>query len=199
MPLWRRWRSRRRRSGNWWGFWGCRGTRVFSKQILCACLRQAGARRRKVEGLMSIRKLVLLIFAAALLSEPLYAQQKRNSPCIARYEDNNQIDYGPLIVREVKGVVTDPVDAVPQACVGIFTEKDHKLVTATESDEDGKFSLQSIPPGRYRLVVKADPLCAANVRLRVVKHQKKKQILQVHMKPRGLDSCSYVDLGAQVK
>jgi len=38
---------------------------------------------------------------------------------------------------------------------------------------------------------------AANVPLKVVKRQKKKQILQVHMKPRGLDSCSYADLGTE--
>lgn len=148
---------------------------------------------------MRIRERALLIFATTLLAEPLFAQQERNLPCIAGYEDNNQVNYGPLIVRELKGVVTDPAGAVPQACVGIFTEKDHKIVAAMESDANGKFSLQSVPPGRYRLVVKVDHLCAANVRLRVVKHQKKKRVLQVHMKPRGLDSCSYVDLGAQAK
>ena len=50
--------------------------------------------------------------------------------------------------------------------------------------------------GANRLVVKADPLCAVNVPLQVVKRQEKKQVLQVHMKPRGLDSCSYANLGA---
>lgn len=142
---------------------------------------------------MSTRKLTLLIFAVALLAEPSFAQQKGDSsPCMAEYENHNQIDYGPLIIQKVKGTITDPQQgAVPKVCVGIFTEKDHKLVATTESDADGKFSLQSVPPGRYRLVVKADPLCAANVPLQVVKHQKKKHALLVHMKPRGLDSCSY--------
>jgi hypothetical protein len=140
---------------------------------------------------MSTRKLTLLIFAVALLAEPSFAQQKGDSsPCMAEYE--NQIDYGPLIIQKVKGTITDPQQgAFPKVCVGIFTEKDHKLVATTESDADGKFSLQSVPPGRYRLVVKADPLCAANVPLQVVKSQQKKQVLHVHMKPRGLDSCSY--------
>ena len=146
---------------------------------------------------MNTRKLTLLIVAAALLAAPSFAQQKGDSPCMAEYENHNQVDYGPLIVQEVKGTIMDPQQgAVPKVCVGIFTEKDHKLVATTESDADGKFSLQSVPPGRYRLVVKADPLCAANVPLQVVKHRKKKQVLQVHMKPRGLDSCSYADLGA---
>lgn len=142
---------------------------------------------------MSTRKLTLLIVAAVLLAAPSFAQQKADSSsCVAEYENHNQTDYGPLIVQEVKGTITDPQQgAVAKVCVGIFTEKDHKLVATTESDTDGKFSLQSVPPGRYRLVVKADPLCAANVPLHVVKHQKKKHVLLVHMKPRGLDSCSY--------
>ena len=142
---------------------------------------------------MSNRNVTLLIFAAALLAEPSLAQQKGDSsPCVAGYENHNQIDYGPLIVQEVKGSITDPQQgAVPKVCVGIFTEKDHKLIAATESNADGKFSLQSVPPGRYRLVVKGEPLCAANVPLQVVKSQKKNQVLRVHMKPRGLDSCSY--------
>lgn len=132
----------------------------------------------------------------ALLAGPsLAARQKGDSsPCIAEYENHNQIDYGPLVVQDVKGTITDPQQSViSKVCVGIFTEKDHKLLASAESDADGKFSLQSVPPGRYRLVVKADPLCAANVPLQVVKHQKKEQVLQVHMKPRGLDTCSYAE------
>jgi hypothetical protein len=142
---------------------------------------------------MSTRKLTLLIVAGVLLAVPSFAQQKGDSsPCVIEYENHNQIDYGPLVVQTVKGTITDPQQsAVPNVCVGIFTAKDHKLVATTESDAGGNFSLQSIPPGEYRLVVKADPLCAANVPLRVVKSQKKKQVLRVHMKPRGLDSCSF--------
>ena len=141
----------------------------------------------------------LVIFAATLLTGPLFAQQTPDSsPCKVEYENHNQIDYGPLIVQEVKGTITNPQQgAVPKVCVGIFTEKDHKLVAATRSDADGMFSLQGVPPGRYRLVVKADPLCAANVPLHVLKSQKKKQVLRVHMEPRGLDSCSYADLGTR--
>jgi len=147
---------------------------------------------------MSTRKLTLLIVAGALLAAPSFAQQyEDSSPCGAGYENHNQIDYGPLVVQGVKGTITDAQQVVvPKACVDIFTEKEHKLVATTVSDADGKFSLQSLRPGRYRLVVNADPLCAANVPLQVVKSQKKKQVLRVHMKPRGLDSCSYAELGA---
>jgi Carboxypeptidase regulatory-like domain len=145
---------------------------------------------------MTTRNLTLLIVAGTLLAAPMFAQKGNSSLCMVEYESHNQIDYGPLIVQEVKGTITDPQQsAVPKGCVGIFTEKDHKLVATTESDTGGDFSFHGIPPGRYRLVVKADPLCVANVPLQVVTSQRKKQTLQVHMKPRGLDSCSYADLG----
>jgi len=99
---------------------------------------------------MSTRKLTLLIAAGALLAAPSFAQQKGDSsPCMAGYENHNQVDYGPLVVQNVKGTITDPQHvAVPKLCGGIFTENEHKLVATTESDADGKFSLQSLPPGR---------------------------------------------------
>jgi|SRR5712671_1243160 len=138
-------------------------------------------------------KWIAAVPCLAFTIQPAFAAQKGDSlPCIAEYEDHNLTDYGPLVVQEVKGTITDPQRvAVPKVCVAVFTEKEHKTVVRAESDAEGKFSMPSIPPGRYRLIVKADPLCAANVPLRVVKHQKKKNALQVHMKPRGLDTCSY--------
>jgi hypothetical protein len=67
-------------------------------------------------------------------------------------------------------MITDPQQvAVPKVCVGIFTQKEHKVVATAENRCRGKFSLQSLPHERYRPVVKADPLCAANVPLQVVK------------------------------
>jgi len=143
---------------------------------------------------MNNRRLILLILFVWLFSAPSFAGQPQqdSSSCATEYENHNQIDYGPLVVQEVKGMVVDPEqDPIREVCVSIFTEKDHKLVATGKSDADGKFNLQDIAPGRYRLIVKADPLCAANVPVRVIKHQKKKQTLKVHMKPRGLDACSY--------
>lgn len=140
------------------------------------------------------RKLTILILAtvAVLAEAPLAQQTAATSSCMVEYENHNQIDYGPLIVRQVKGRITEQQQtAVPNVCVGIFAEQQHKLIATTESDSDGNFSIQRVPPGRYRLIVKADPLCAANVPLKVVNHQRRKRILQIHMKPRGLDSCSY--------
>lgn len=44
--------------------------------------------------------------------------------------------------------------AIPKACVGVFTEIDHKLIAATETDNKGHFELKDIPTGDYRLVAK---------------------------------------------
>jgi hypothetical protein len=146
---------------------------------------------------MRIRRITLLIFSVALWAEPLFAaqQQGNSSSCLAEYENHNQIDYGPLIVRKIQGAITDPQQAaIPKACVALFTEKEHRLVATTQSDEEGKFSLANIPPGRYRLVTKAEPLCAASVPLRVVNRRNTKKVLHVHMKPHSLDSCSYAEL-----
>jgi hypothetical protein len=81
---------------------------------------------------MSIKTIV----AVAPLVMPLAAQEQgRSSTCTVHYENHNQIDYGPLVVQDVKGTITDPQQvAVPKVCAGVFTEKDHKLVATTESD-----------------------------------------------------------------
>lgn len=143
---------------------------------------------------MIYRQADLLAFALALIAVPSRAaqQEEQSSPCMIEYENHNQTDNGPLHIQEVNGWVTDPQQvAIPRACVGLFTEKTHKLVVITESGADGRFSLQRVPPGRYRLVVKVAPLCAANVPVKVVKLQRRRRVLLVHMKPRRLNSCSY--------
>lgn len=143
---------------------------------------------------MNTQTITILAIVAALLVPKATPppQGKAPSSCTVEYENHNQIDYGPLIVQDVKGTVKDPQQAaMPTVCLGVFTEEGHKLVAVTESDPTGAFSLQGVPPGRYRLIAKAEPLCAANIPLRVVKRVTKKQVLLVHMKPRGLDTCSY--------
>ncbi len=141
-----------------------------------------------------MRKRIVALAMAALFGATLLPANSHaaSSRCATEYENHNQIDHGPLVVQEVRGTVSDPHQgAIAKACLIIFTEKNHKSLVTAETDVDGHFSFQGIPPGRYRLVVKADPLCAANIPLRVVSHLKRKQILKVHMEPRGLDTCSY--------
>lgn len=148
---------------------------------------------------MIMRRVNLLILVAAttLLAYPSFADEANadTSHCRAEYVNRNQVDYGPLAVEHVTGMITDPGQvAIPDACVALFTDNTHKLVKKTQSDEKGKFSLAGVRPGKYRLVVTEDSFCAANVRLQVVSRAKKKHVLQIHMKGAGLDSCSYGEL-----
>lgn len=141
----------------------------------------------------------LFISAAA----PCVAQQTDESPCPSStvYENHNQIDYGPLKVRTVRGMgivevgdKTQPGRAVPGACLSLFTEKEHRLVASVVTDSKGRFQFDAVPPGRYRLVARADAFCIANVPLEVVRSSRKKAEIFVHFRPAGIDTCSYGDL-----
>ena len=110
------------------------------------------------------------------------------------YQDRNQTDYGPLRVAAVHGNTKDSQGvAIPKACVGVFTETDHKLIAATETDEKGHFELKDLPSGNYRLIAKYEGFSPANVKLRI-EHSRSKKSLVVQMRPAGLDTNSFVEL-----
>jgi hypothetical protein len=118
-----------------------------------------------------------------------------------KYENHNQIDYGPLKVSAVQGwsvirVADHDEDfGAPGAWYGLFSETDHKLLSSVRADADGHFSFQDVPPGLYRLVAKAQNLCAANVPLVVVKRKSSHNTyLLIHFSPSGVDTCSYGEL-----
>ena len=131
-----------------------------------------------------------------LLAAPWAPAQNPAQDCTPAYENHNQIDYGPLVFGRLTGRAVDPSSfQMPGVCSGLFTERNHKLVATASSDENGNFKFGVVPPGRYRLVAHADGLCAANVPLRIVrgKSSPKNRELVLHMKPRGIDACSYGD------
>jgi hypothetical protein len=141
--------------------------------------------------------LILALAAGPMFACQSFASQGNvdSSICAPKYVDRNQIDNGPLVIEHIAGTISDPGQvAIPGACLALFTDKTHKLVKKTQSDDKGKFSLARVPPEKYRLVVTADTLCAANVRLHVVGRAMKKHVLQIHMKGAGMDSCSYGEL-----
>jgi hypothetical protein len=110
----------------------------------------------------------------------------------AGYENHNMVDYGPLMLTSViqgRAVDFDRV-AVPGTCVFVYTENDHQLVTSTQVGGHGSFKLL-LKHGVYRVVVKASPFCAANIPIHVV--QLGHKTLVAHLKPAGIDSCSYGD------
>jgi Carboxypeptidase regulatory-like domain len=124
---------------------------------------------------------------------PMVAQSP-NAAVEDAYENHNQIDYGPLKLRAVLGIATDPAGIpTPSALVLLFSEPDHHLLSKTTTNADGRFSLGKVKHGLYRLVVKEYGFCSANVPI-VVKAGADGKQLAVHMKVGGVDTCSYGDL-----
>jgi hypothetical protein len=118
------------------------------------------------------------------------------------YGNRNQVNPKRSSVRGLSGRVVsevgDPakeIGPVP-ACLGLFTEKDHRLVATAVADEEGRFKFKSVASGRYRLVVR-DPqnaFCLANMPLHIVGWPRgTTKSLVIHMRPSGIDDCSYGD------
>jgi len=144
---------------------------------------------------MRARTPALRIFVAVHILCALMSQNAAGQACgTIVYENRNQIDYGPLAVSAVQGIVMDSTGtSIPKTCVGVFTEADHKLVGSTETGADGRFDLKSIPSGTYRLLVSCEGFCVANARIHVLRSNGRRKALTVHMKTGGVDSCSYID------
>jgi hypothetical protein len=146
---------------------------------------------------------VILTFLLVILSAALSFAQQQSPRCKSpiEYGNRNQVDpkrstVGGLSVRVVAegGSPAKQFGPVP-ACLGLFTEKDHHLIASAVADEEGRFKFDSVPSGRYRFVVR-DPqnaFCIANMPLRVVRWPRKARPLVIHMRPSGIDHCSYGD------
>ena len=112
------------------------------------------------------------------------------------YENHNQVDYGPLSVRMVRGRALDKDRvSIPGVCLGLFSEKAHRLIAQTVTDQEGRFEFSAVTPGRYRLVGQYQGFCTANVPLRIVRWPRggmveRRQIV-LHMEPAAIDHCSF--------
>jgi Carboxypeptidase regulatory-like domain len=116
------------------------------------------------------------------------------------YENHNQVDPNPLSMRSLVGNVQDEKGVpIPAASLGLFTEAEHKLVSSAQSSPDGTFRLSDVPPGRYRLVVKFDSFCPANIPVAISRQAWGTRPIYVYMKPAGIDSCSYGQVGPKRK
>ncbi len=148
-------------------------------------------------------KQVFLLSALLVTSAVAQEPSNRCRPQMS-YENHNQVDPHRLSLRELFGRVVTEVGEPAQeigpgsgTCLGLFTEQDHRLVTMATADKDGRFHFGTVPAGKYRLVVRAESLCVANVPVQIVaksgsRKQKNNQIV-VHMRPAGIDTCSYAD------
>ena len=142
----------------------------------------------------NIGRLFILAVFSLFARSPRCAQQSAPLCSEMRCERHNMIDYGPLRVSVIRGSAMDFQGvAVPNACVGIFSDTDQKLIATGKVDSEGLFEIPSIPSGKYRLIVAYDGFCAANVSI-VLKNRLcgKKKLLAI-MKPGEVDVCSYVE------
>src|SRR5687767_16034613 len=90
--------------------------------------------------------LVLLI-----TRQGLSVAQQEKTTCLNEvgYENHNFLELGALTVGDLKGQVTNEKSApIPQSCLGVYTETEHKLIASTTSDENGNYKFDKIRPGR---------------------------------------------------
>ena len=143
--------------------------------------------------------LLALFFTFCFL--PVAAQDKDDDcPKQLEYVSYNQVDPPTISLRGVEGRAIYPDGApIPEICVALFTEKEHRFVAQTVADENGYFRFGKIPEGRYRLVARVDYdfLCPVNVRIHRVSFPRggffKKTRLVLHMRGAAIDVCSYGD------
>ena len=153
---------------------------------------------------MKTRLVFRSLLCVPLLLFPFSFLRSQNKPVESpdgmTYEHHNQIDPKPLSVRSLVGnVQAEQGEPIPDALLGLFTEKEHRLITSAQASHDGTFKLPDVPPGRYRLVVKSDSLCAANIPVEISRRVWGTQPIYVYMRPAGIDSCSYGQIGQKRK
>jgi hypothetical protein len=145
---------------------------------------------------MTITKTITVMsLVFALIGTSLCQQSPRAASPELIYENHNQIDYGPLRIAKLSGIAKDLQGTpVPDVLVLLFSEKEHTLIAQSKSDSKGAFGLEGIRGGRYRLVLKYDGFCSANVPVDLKLTSRRKRSLVVHMRPAGIDECSYGEL-----
>jgi len=67
------------------------------------------------------------------------------------------------------------------------------IVATTETSGNGEFEVRGVPNGDYRIVVKYHGLCSANALIRLRQRSGQSKPLIAHMRPAGIDTCSYID------
>lgn len=143
-------------------------------------------------------KLFFMMITIALFAPTLSAQRAVEG-CEAKmaYENRNQVEYDPLPIQSVSGIALDKDGvSIPGVCLGLFTERKHRLIERTVTDQKGNFKFRRLPSGRYRLVAKYSGFCPANTSL-LVKRDSSNKILRrkrlvLHMEFVGIDRCSYI-------
>ena len=146
-------------------------------------------------------------FAILLLTviPPLGLADYHPTDCesVSKAENRNHVNPAPFVLSLLSGQVIaeggnpgKSLGAIPKACIGLFSEDDRGFIDSRVADDDGTFSFKGVPPGDYRLLV-IDPhkvFCMANISIRIQWGNKARgKRIVVHLKPTGIDTCSYAD------
>jgi hypothetical protein len=108
------------------------------------------------------------------------------------YVDENPSTPAPLKMRELAGRVHDLGGmAIQRASVSVFTEDGHTLVATMMSDKNGEFQFKNVAKGFYRVVVRVEGLCPANIPVNVESSLLAHRRLEITMQSKDIDTCSY--------
>jgi len=112
---------------------------------------------------------VCVVALLAGLSIPVMPSRAQQAGLLnVPYEDSNRVDPKPVKLAMPHGTVQGMSgQALAQAHIGVFTEREHRLVATVATNDSGLYSLPQLPPGRYRLVAEEPDFCPANVPIRI--------------------------------
>lgn len=131
-----------------------------------------------------------ILFGAELLN----AQDRFDCDKVG-FDSKSMVVEEPLVVRSIDGIVVteDGFDLLPEICVAIFREDDQVRVGSFKLGKSQRFDFKELQDGRYRLVVKQryNLYCLASIPVFVSRREKKEKSIEVIMKPREIDVCSY--------
>jgi hypothetical protein len=137
-------------------------------------------------------KIVLILVFILGIRQELKAQKS----CEMKYVNRNQIDTEPYKINKVYGKAIDKDNvAIPDACIGIFTEEGHELVAQTKTDEKGNFAFNKVPAGKYRLIAIYNGFCPANTPFKVRKvklFRRSNRRFIINFMFSRIDTCSYI-------
>ena len=142
---------------------------------------------------------MFLVLIISFVVSPVVLAQGSEKSCrdSMGYENRNQIEYKALLLGGVSGIAVDSDSvAMPQVCLGLFTERDHRLIKTVTTDEQGRFEFHGVASGRYRLVAKYSGFCPANTLLQIKGRKTHRgKTLVIHMELLRPDRCSYGSYG----
>jgi hypothetical protein len=141
---------------------------------------------------IAITVLALATSAIRMAAQPASATPVPAADAPPAYVNENPTEPAPLKLRELEGVVRGlGGDAMPRASVSLFTEQGHQLIATTMSDRAGKFHFAKMDKGLYRILVRVQGLCPANVPVLLGSSLLAHRKLVVTMRAKDIDTCSY--------